>query len=472
MWKSVSPLYRDRGCILRSGAKRRRHVTVRWWCAKTFRTSAPTYALFRLGSCAAAKIMSADDAVPLVTGIGPGGLLLGQGSPREIVVHKSRDKVGLALWHELPERAVIHMVHPGTAAEDAGLGAFDEVLSVEEVPCESAKHAVAMIREAPMGELKLRIIDRPARLVHAAVLMQKHFLAALCWQEHLVRVQLHKPDAASRLGIAFRSDVTPAVVSSLNREGGAFGAIGEGYQIWSIEGEPIETAEECARRLRELSGTIYMLATPARWVDLEGLRTEAAQRRAAEAMQAEALRAAAQAKAEMEEYEGEEEEYEGEGGDDDEDDDDDDEDRPPAYEYEANYDSGGGGMGHLSEEIPGRPAPVSVRGQRAPPQLNSYSSTPEGTPVKGGTPSPQGKQQGRQLQARPARPPLQVTSRMQPKAPSASSASSLLPPPKKAETLQRKPRSWGEWLTQRRAVTMPEDRTPAAAASPMHDERI
>ena len=27
MWKSVSPLYRDRGCILRSGAKRRRHVT-------------------------------------------------------------------------------------------------------------------------------------------------------------------------------------------------------------------------------------------------------------------------------------------------------------------------------------------------------------------------------------------------------------------------------------------------------------
>ena len=27
MWKSVSPLYRDRGCILRSGARRRRHVT-------------------------------------------------------------------------------------------------------------------------------------------------------------------------------------------------------------------------------------------------------------------------------------------------------------------------------------------------------------------------------------------------------------------------------------------------------------
>ena len=29
MWKSVSPLYRDRGgCILRSGARRRRHVTM------------------------------------------------------------------------------------------------------------------------------------------------------------------------------------------------------------------------------------------------------------------------------------------------------------------------------------------------------------------------------------------------------------------------------------------------------------
>ena len=80
------------------------------------------------------------------------------------------------------------------------------------------------------------------------------------------------------------------------------------------------------------------------------------------------------------------------------DDDDDDDDRPPAYEYEANYDPSG--MGHLGDEIPGRPTPVSVRGQRAPPQLNSYSSTPEGTPVKGGTPSPQGTQQGRQAQGR------------------------------------------------------------------------
>ena len=418
--------------------------------------------------------MSADDAVPLVTGIGPGGLLLGQGSPREVVVRKSKDKVGLALWHELPDRAVIHVVHPGTAADEAGLGAFDEVLSVEQVPCESAKHAVTMIREAPPGEVTLRVIDCPARLVEAAVLMQKHFLAALCWQEHLVRVRLYKPDASTRMGIGFRSDVTPAVVASLNREGSAFGTIGVGYQIWSIQGEEIKTAEECARRLRELSGTIYMLATPSRWVDLEMLRTEAAQRRAAEAMQAEALRAAAQAKAEaaaeMEEEEGEEED---EGEEDEGDEYDDDDDHPPAYEYEANYDpSGMGHLGEEGEEVPGRPAPVSVRGQRAPPQLDSYSSTPEGTPVKGGTPSPQGtQQQGRQAQGRPARPPLQVTSRMQPRAPSAAS-SSLSTPTKKAEMLQKKPRSWGEWLTQRRAVTMPEDSTPAAAASPLHDERI
>ena len=59
------------------------------------------------------------------SGLGAGGLLIEQGEPVMVSVRKSAMRLGLALWPELPERAVVRLVHAGTAAADAGLRCFD-----------------------------------------------------------------------------------------------------------------------------------------------------------------------------------------------------------------------------------------------------------------------------------------------------------------------------------------------------------
>ena len=43
-------------------------------------------------------------------GLGAGGLLIEQGDPVMVSVSKRESRLGLALWPELPERAVIHLV--------------------------------------------------------------------------------------------------------------------------------------------------------------------------------------------------------------------------------------------------------------------------------------------------------------------------------------------------------------------------
>ena len=58
-------------------------------------------------------------------GLGAGGLLIEQGDPVMVSVTKSGMRLGLALWPELPDRAVVRLVHQGTAAADAGLCCFD-----------------------------------------------------------------------------------------------------------------------------------------------------------------------------------------------------------------------------------------------------------------------------------------------------------------------------------------------------------
>ena len=97
-------------------------------------------------------------------GLGAGGLLYGQDDPYVITVTKTQDRVGLALWHELPDRAVIWNVHPGTATADAGLITFDELLSINGEPCQTAIQAVTLIREAPQGPLRLKVVGCPVRL--------------------------------------------------------------------------------------------------------------------------------------------------------------------------------------------------------------------------------------------------------------------------------------------------------------------
>ena len=50
---------------------------------------------------------------------GPEGLLWGQGDSQVVVVNKTKERVGLALWNEMPERAIIRVVHYGSAAAEA-----------------------------------------------------------------------------------------------------------------------------------------------------------------------------------------------------------------------------------------------------------------------------------------------------------------------------------------------------------------
>ena len=140
-------------------------------------------------------------------GLGAGGLLLEQGDPVMVSVSKRESRLGLALWPELPERAVIHLVRPGSAAAEAGLCCFDELLSINSEPCESAAQAVRKIRDAPLGEMRLRVCSCPVRLLDAAATIQRAWVRALFEQRGLVRTRLSKPEQSSRLGLTFSAEL-------------------------------------------------------------------------------------------------------------------------------------------------------------------------------------------------------------------------------------------------------------------------
>ena len=193
---------------------------------------------------------------------GPEGLLWGQGDSQVVVVNKTKERVGLALWNEMPERAIIRVVHCGSAAAEAGLVAFDEILLINGEFCESAVQAVAAIRDAPLGEeLRLKILPCPTRLLKAAVTVQGAWLRALFDKRSLVRARLHKPELNSRLGIAFSPDFPRhAIVSNVSREGLAFGAISVGDRIMSVEGNPTPSAAAATWTVK--GGAIIILAFP------------------------------------------------------------------------------------------------------------------------------------------------------------------------------------------------------------------
>lgn len=149
-------------------------------------------------------------------GLGPGCLLFEQGAPVLVSVTKTEAYLGLALWQELPERAVVHLVRSGTAAAEAGLSSFDELLSINGAPCESARHAARAIRDAPPGAMRLRVSSCPVRLVEAAEVLQRVWMRALFARRGLVRARLCKPAPTSRLGLDFSADFPcHAVVSAV-----------------------------------------------------------------------------------------------------------------------------------------------------------------------------------------------------------------------------------------------------------------
>jgi len=189
-------------------------------------------------------------------------------------------RVGVALWHDLPDRAVIHSVAVGSPASepmDDGspkLVPFDEILTVNGIACESAIHAVTMIRNAE-SVVVIRKLPCPPRLMHAAAALQHQWKVTLKRQQGLEqqRVELHKPEQTTLLGISFSPELLFAsVVKTVNASGPAAGVLFEGDRVLRINGEPCDEPASAAKLLRSASGVIELVVQPAASVDFQGLR--------------------------------------------------------------------------------------------------------------------------------------------------------------------------------------------------------
>ena len=135
-----------------------------------------------------------------------------------------------------------------------------ELLSINGEPCESAAQAVRTIRDAPLGEMRLRVSSCPVRLLDAAATLQRVWMRALFVRRGLVRAHISKPELTSRLGLHFSPEFPlHALVSSVAPDGFAFGALGAGDRIVYVGGHRATSPAGVARQLRELCGEVTLL---------------------------------------------------------------------------------------------------------------------------------------------------------------------------------------------------------------------
>ena len=361
-------------------------------------------------------------------------------------------RVGLALWHALPKRAVVYTVHPGSLSHGA-VAAFDEVLSINGVAVESALQAVATIREAAAGQLVVVKRGCPARLHEAARKLQRRWAVYLLRHFGIERVHVEKPTKTTLLGVAFAPEFTQvAYVKAINPEGAAAAALAEGDLLLSINGVAIESPSEAARQLREAAGTLTLTVQHQAFVDEEALL--------------DAEDAADAAAAAAEEAEGEEESWReglGEEGDGEEfdgysDDDLDGEETVPKFSGYLDHPAwlAGQESGDDDDDVPpaymddGRPPPVAA-GARCARAAASLSPAEDSPPNMGGPSAPPGARRfdggaaaGKRLHKPAAMPapaaaalPLQATTTR-----TTNSAAAEYSPRAKAG-------SWKEWLAQR-----------------------
>ena len=365
-------------------------------------------------------------------------LLVGAGAPEDLHVVKGASRVGLALWHELPERAVVRLVHPGSAAALSEIGMFDEILQVNDEAATSAQHAVGLIRDAEPGLLKLRVRRCPRRLVRAAVTLQRAWLRALFAKFGLQRAVLHKPSRDARLGVSFSPRLTrSAVIEKVSPDGLAAGVVAVGDKICSIDGGRCDSPSVVAHLLRESDGEIRLLVQRATHVDLQALRAEEAAQSAAEAAAEAEESEAAAAVGDTREYslpgsgsgrryddddddDGEEDEFDEE----DEEEDEEDEEGEEGYEHDEDDDADAADSGAYSAGLPERGA----------------WGLPRPDPVCTGAGSANSS-----AMASPDRQHVVL-----------SGFGSQSATPK-----VQKQGSWLDWLMQKRAVTAPGDAAPA-----------
>jgi len=292
----------------------------------------------------------------------------------EVVLSKSEPttRVGIALWHDLPERAIVHTVQPNSPAAapaDDGSGPklvpFDEILTVNGEMCESALHAVTMIRNAESAVV-IRKLPCPLRLTHAANLMQGSWRAIMEQRLGLERRALHKAALNTLLGISFSPELQySSVVKTVNASGPAAGVLVEGDRVISINGERCDEPSGAAALLRAADGMIELTVQPAARVDIRALRMREGT------------------------YDDGEDSQEGEEGEEEEEGDEEEEEDEEGEESEEGFSSHDGGRDATSGGIPGvsRPKPVEppkpqhacLPGiRRAPAELVASSPSPVG----------------------------------------------------------------------------------------------
>jgi hypothetical protein len=360
-----------------------------------------------------------------------------------VTVPKETDttRIGIGLRPDMPDRAVVHTIAPGTPA--AGLiQPYDEILSVAGEPISSAVHAVQLIRECPAGELHIEL-RRAAALSSAVETVQNGMRNAMAHREGLSRRSLLKETPDAVLGLSFSPEYKVHSVIKMVKEGGlAATALQPGDLVRRLNGIDCFSPADTARMLREASGRLELLVLPARLVDGRELYEVEAAEAARQQEQEEALHAREGDRHDSrdddddDERYGEDGERYGEDGDEsfsDEDDDDYDESErarmneavPPRPAY-------------TGEEpgSPERPSGLHIGGnaRRLPPSLSGL--TPDGP---------------RHRQADACEPPMPL--------PGVTSGTRMGGPPLAKGA---KPQGWREWLQQRKggAATVPAPNSP------------
>ena len=348
-------------------------------------------------------------------------------------------RIGIGLRADMPHRPVVHTVAPGSPASQppteggnvAAIMPYDELLSIGGVHCESAVHAVKLIREAPAGPLAIEKLPCPAAVVRAATAASRALRAGYARREGLSRRVVEKPEGAV-LGLSFSPDwLVHSVIAGVKEGGLAATVLKAGDVVVRLNGEFCEAPAATAKKLRESIGRLELLIVPAGRADEAAMReVEAPVRAQAEAEEAERERRAMAPP----EPEYEDDDLDEDFGEEEEDDED--------YEEETGLPPRPAGGARDPFPVPGRPAAVATGGaRRLPPSLSALS--PSGSDRR--SPEPQ---------------------IMPPAGGMAPTSSTRRGGPPLAQGA--KPQGWREWLQQRRAMATavtkpaPEPHSPRA----------
>jgi len=198
-------------------------------------------------------------------------------------IHKSNDGtfLGLSCRSDSPRHPILLKVDAKLPAATC-LQPFDEILSVAGEPCQSAEHAIQLIRNAPAGSLELIKLLPPRALVHSARVLQKVYRARVDLHARsrtnangLVRRMIAKPERSCRLGVSLSPEWrVHSMLAKVDPSGIAHTVLHEGDQLRFVNGVACTEPAQTAKLLRESVGSIELLLLPQPRVDMDAMRSE------------------------------------------------------------------------------------------------------------------------------------------------------------------------------------------------------